>query len=487
MIEDNTENKTTEFAESLLNALMLEASNATVVSESFAFGGLYYVIPQGVLDGFLQSVTAKEAEALGALLESNESEIVFTADDGVVVVASRASKEDIIEAGSLTVGNSAESESTVVIPAAAFESIEGLGIEVNAIVAVVVNLGTTLGQFVTQNDTFEGRAAVVRGGVSINLYDGDGIQIPISNLSQPVVITFSAEDADCAVWDEELQEWRSDGLTLVRSTDTNMTCATTHLSLFAGIAKGFLDSLQCSQASLLTKEGFDALWHDEWLSQPWTLSFFVLLAVMGFIMAAALVLDMKRQCRGMWSDEYFLIVDNLDEFPPDEPGITRAICLVGYFAIWADVLGSSLRDVVDEVCSQFFVYFAEFREFCEASREILFGDAVGDAAASGVLVKMSGLFVSVAKTMLHRSAHLNACAQLGIHPDDDVEGAIEELGIKGNPAPEGGGSPSNEASCPEDTPQAATSSSRLQQQKSDGSLSIWHHHAHHNDRNAKLA
>eukprot|EP00971_Amphidinium_carterae_P069200 1369359-Amphidinium_carterae.2 len=491
MIEDNTENKTTEFSESLLNALMLKASNATMVSQSFAFGGLYFVIPQGALDGFQQSVTAKEAEALGALLESNESEIVLELDGGVVAVASRASKDDIIEAGSLTIGKSAESEITVVVPAATFESIEGQGIEFNDVVLLVLDLGTTLGQFITQNDTFEGREVVVRGSININLYDGDGIKIPVNNLSQPVVFSFNAEEADCAVWDEELQEWSSGGLTLVRATDANITCATTHLSLFAGIAKGFLDALECSQANLLTKEGLDALWDDDWLLQPWTLTLFALLAVMVFIMAAALALDMKRQCRGMWINEHFLIVDNLDEFPPDDEEVpvvtsdrTCAVCLVGCLAVWADVLGSSFRDVVDELCGKFFVHFGTLRSLCEAIRDVLSGDDDASNCMQIMQLKMSGVLVYIAKTTLHRSVHLNACAKLGIHPEDDLDGAIEELGINGSPAQEAGGSPSNAASSPQGSPQAAASSPKLQQQCSG--VSVLHHHAHHNERNARL-
>eukprot|EP00971_Amphidinium_carterae_P209594 4157833-Amphidinium_carterae.1 len=170
MIETNAENKTSEFSEILLRALLLSAKNGTTLSGSFRFLMLVFEDPQGTIDGFQQSVTAKEAAVLGVLLEGNATEVILQID-GVVAVASRVSSEEIMEAGSWTIGQTEEDGFAAVLPATTFGSLERQGIDVSEVVFVAMNLGTAVNSFVGLNDTFMGRDVIVRGSINMNLYD----------------------------------------------------------------------------------------------------------------------------------------------------------------------------------------------------------------------------------------------------------------------------------------------------------------------------
>jgi len=495
MIETNAENKTSEFSEILLRALLLSAKNGTTLSGSFRFLMLVFEDPQGTIDGFQQSVTAKEAAVLGVLLEGNATEVILQID-GVVAVASRVSSEEIMEAGSWTIGQTEEDGFAAVLPATTFGSLERQGIDVSEVVFVAMNLGTAVNSFVGLNDTFMGRDVIVRGSINMNLYDGLGIRIPVHNLSDPITFTLNAEDADCAVWDEELQLWTVDGLELVHTGVGNLTCATTHLSLFAGIARGFTGSLRCSQATLLTKEGFLALAKEDWRYRPWTIVYFVMVVLSLILLGMALCVDLKRYRKGKWKDENFLIVDNLDEFPPDkDEAIHRAVSLGIAMSLssWAEVLLSALRDVVDEVLSKYFEYFGVLREACEAFKSMLDeGESVNTLSA-----KTTATLIYVARTFQHRTAHLNACTQLGVHPQDDVQGAVVELGIldqaeslrsDGTESGVGTGTPRREGE--NDHPQAqrvASTQSLHKQHPKLRTLPTWHHHEHHLKRNARLS
>eukprot|EP00971_Amphidinium_carterae_P103877 2056824-Amphidinium_carterae.1 len=83
------------------------------------------------------------------------------------------------------------------------------------------------------------------------------------------------------------------------------------------------------------------------------------------------------------------------------------------------------RDIFDEVVGRYWEYFGQLRDLCEqGASDALPAEAVGGGA---VFIRVSNLMKYVAYTCIHKHAHLTACAKLGIHPDDDVEGAVAEL------------------------------------------------------------
>ena len=58
-----------------------------------------------------------------------------------------------------------------------------------------------------------------------------------------------ARDLACVYWDEEQDGWSSEGVTTVAIADGSVRCTTTHLSLFAAIAKAAVTTLVCSNAA----------------------------------------------------------------------------------------------------------------------------------------------------------------------------------------------------------------------------------------------
>ncbi|CAJ1446839.1 unnamed protein product [Effrenium voratum] len=103
--------------------------------------------------------------------------------------------------------------------------------------------------------------------LSLNIYTQSG---EVTTLPQPLEITLPFQApagkfrTDCAYWDESLQAWSTEGVSVVRITADAVTCSTTHLSIFALILMVFICS---NAAAIFSQEGFEALVEFQWLSQ----------------------------------------------------------------------------------------------------------------------------------------------------------------------------------------------------------------------------
>jgi len=396
-----------------------------------------YVEPTGAVGGFQQAVAAREAAVLGALLSGNGSQVTLMVD-GFVAVAAKSSREDLEAAGGL--GVEAEGDFSVKLPGSIFGSLETLGIFVDGIAMVATSMGSSVNSFFTANDTFDGRAVDVKASLNLNLYSGDGGKLSVYNLTDPITFSLEVEDASntlCAVWDDDLQAWVSDGLTEVL-IDGKFTCTTSHLSFFAGIARGFLNALKCSQASLLSAEGFEGVMEGDWYLQFGALVFFASVLFLIVMMAAAIRLDLHRCRHQKWNDELFIIVDHPDEEEPEEEEFdyrkhccTHA-CLVGCLgaaAVWTEVAASAFRDVLDDILSGIFEHFGTLREMAEGAYGVLFDDGVEvENAGAGMAVALA--LTKMARRSLHETAHLNARAAVGLHRSDAINDVVVDLGLQ---------------------------------------------------------
>eukprot|EP00971_Amphidinium_carterae_P207581 4118985-Amphidinium_carterae.1 len=72
----------------------------------------------------------------------------------------------------------------------------------------------------------------------------------------------------CGWFDEETQEWRTDGVELVEGSGDAFICASTHLTIFGAVIKGAFGALLCSNADLLTPKGLKKLAKGDWWYRP---------------------------------------------------------------------------------------------------------------------------------------------------------------------------------------------------------------------------
>eukprot|EP00971_Amphidinium_carterae_P083125 1644696-Amphidinium_carterae.1 len=91
----------------------------------------------------------------------------------------------------------------------------------------------------------------IKASVNVNLFDSlDGVY-SVENLETPILIGFHVAgdggNVECAYWDTMLASWSTHGVSVAASTNTSLVCATTHLSLFGAIVRGFTAAFECSQ------------------------------------------------------------------------------------------------------------------------------------------------------------------------------------------------------------------------------------------------
>eukprot|EP00438_Fugacium_kawagutii_P028774 Skav212380 [mRNA] locus=scaffold1983:230729:235905:- [translate_table: standard] len=67
-------------------------------------------------------------------------------------------------------------------------------------------------------------------GDGINLRRSDGSALSMKNLREPMTM----ENVTCAYWDEEEHRWSAEGVTTKGTSNGELRCETTHLSVFAG-------------------------------------------------------------------------------------------------------------------------------------------------------------------------------------------------------------------------------------------------------------
>lgn len=161
----------------------------------------------------------------------------------------------------------------------------------------------------------KGERVVARGIQSIKLFDPAGRRVFVKDSPEPIFFTLPVVPTDntrCAFWDESQAFWSQEGVTTIRTDSgsaaerADLRCATTHFTSFAGIAKGFADTITCMNVRLISAEGIAALGNPGWYHEPIAVAYFVLLAVFAAMFLAAGAVDVRRLRSGAWDDERFL-------------------------------------------------------------------------------------------------------------------------------------------------------------------------------------
>jgi hypothetical protein len=349
------------------------------------------------IEEFQEELAAIEEDLLETLRSGNATTVSVTFR-GIMVTAQLLNPDSAN--GSLEV-NLAETGAEISIPLSLFSVLGDTDV-------VLLAAGISPSSFqAVQSDA----APAVLSAISLNIASlGSGEFYNVSGLSDPIVISLpnATGDASCAYWDEEALVWRTDGVSDVSSVDGTLACATSHLTIFGAILKGFVSTFECSQARLISQEGYDELLKGEWLDSTGTILLWGFLGTLFGMSVLAFALDVRDKRLGLlWNSELFLVPDSEDVVDEDdddrEGGFCRELCCV----VGATVAYNAVCDVVDDMGSNFFKYFGDVRGMLEVLWE-----NIQEARGGGTVMEYFALGV------LARSAGRQACASMYLHKDD---------------------------------------------------------------------
>lgn len=250
----------------------------------------------------------------------------------------------------------------------------------------------------------------------------------VEDLDPPMEFTLPVPYSDgvaCAYWDTGLEGWSTRGVTTSADNTPGdpLICRTTHLTLFAAILMGFVNTIVCSQLTLLNMEALRELLGNAWLLGTGSMLFFGTLAFLALICACAALLDKQRQVGGTWGSEFFLLparviapADGDDGKDQDEEAKA-----MGCLAVCGGCLpaclqwtkeSSALRDAVDDCCSSWFEYFSDIRSLFEELYS-----AVDCSCEDSTLSNLRGAEVKVAAQLLMGTLRRVCSSSMGVSLD----------------------------------------------------------------------
>jgi len=249
----------------------------------------------------------------------------------------------------------------------------------------------------------------VLAAVNVNLFTLSGAEVNVGQLVQPILITLPTawnSSIQCAFWDELALGWASSGLVTSVSQGGLVECKVYHLTFFAAIIRGFVQTITCSKLTLLTAEGVAELGSSGWYSTPAAYAFWALTFVFAVLLLGAAAVDRRRS--GIWTDEHFLIANDSMVEVSKAATTTTAVaegCFMSCLCSFKE--SAALRDALDDILSNWLSCFGELRSFIEGLWEGL--ELNGCCSCNAVHLIMS--------VMLAHSARRQAAASLGISRD----------------------------------------------------------------------
>jgi len=407
----------TTFSTQLEEAILVLVANTTLTSNTYVFGRLLPVPTDNAVSAFMFEVARQEAQALDSLLAGNETRVTLSVG-GITIVAAKLSRADLEEAGGAAL--EAGGQASAFVPLSIFDEMEA-----DPLIMVLTDLGTSLAPLTPTEDADE---VMVEGTLGMNLYDDQGAALRVSNLSSHIQLAFAVGDApqvSCAYWDEEAAEWTSDGVFQDGFFNGTLACSTDHLSFFGAIARGFLNTLKCSQAGLFTASGFDQLRDGQWMYTGATVfMFWVLMVGLIAIFGTACYLDHKRWSEDPWNDEHFLSYRHQDMLLRTESSQTqkdtgRCWLVASMIGAWAFFLtyGQVIWDVFKDIFYSLVLDHLDLvRDSCEGVVGF-FWDAWSEAGYGGRGFTYV-FFLGMSRHVTGQIAHYTACAKNGTHFDD---------------------------------------------------------------------
>ncbi|CAE7755059.1 HERC2 [Symbiodinium microadriaticum] len=241
-------------------------------------------------------------------------QVSMSTETGTLKVAA-LSPEAVEAAGGSVAVSAGESGAKVEMPAAilsqAAELSEKTGVSGPVLLSLTSMSDETAKNFADRQVEGEPAATLQSEALSINLRAPDGSNLKIGELQTPmeIVLKVKSPKATCAYWDEDESRWSSKGLTDLSNTGVELTCLTTHLSIFAGIVQIIVERaaavISCSSAwELMSEKGFQKLMgpRRKWMSSLPSISTFVFTALFLVIQCRAAYVDRRDKQMVPWEE-----------------------------------------------------------------------------------------------------------------------------------------------------------------------------------------
>lgn len=168
---------------------------------------------------------------------------------------------------------------------------------------------------ITSASTLEALAQAAEGGspklvgasLTVSMFDQNSNPLVIRNLEEPIIFKVSSNasaDTRCMFWNASLAAWSEKGVTRLIGSNSDLTCSTTHLSIFAGIIEKVGQTFLCSSAApLFSHEAMSSISTGEWASTgPSICMWLTIFAFVAFSVCAAVLdhRDSKKYEATVW-------------------------------------------------------------------------------------------------------------------------------------------------------------------------------------------
>lgn len=249
--------------------------------------------------------------------------------------------------------------------------------------------------------------------LNINIFSGSDEKLKVAGVAEPFLVTVPEGNVtDCLYWHEGRREWLPDGISIVERANGTLTFATTHLTLFAAIVRGFVNAILCAQLGLLSRDGVAAVFEGDWFLGPFALLFWGILAALLAVCFRSCWLD--RLPGHAWNDEWFLVpMDNAKEeaaLQAPVEGVSSRMAATGT-CLCCLGSGSILREALDDICSRWCAYFGEARDLLEAvCSEVELHAGLGEGPLMAVSTTVLG-------SLIAGNARRQAAYALGLSTD----------------------------------------------------------------------
>ena len=240
-------------------------------------------------------------------------QVSMSTETGTLKVAA-LSPEAVEAAGGSVAVSAGETGAKVEMPAAilsqAAELFEKTGVSGPVLLSLTSMSDETAKNFADQQVEGELAATLQSEPLSINLRGPDGSNLKIGELQTPMEIVLKVKNpnATCSYWDEDESRWSSKGLTTLSSTADQLTCLTTHLSIFAGVLQIIVERaaavISCTSAwALMSERGFQKLMgRRKWMGSLPSVSTLVFIALFLAIQCRAAYVDRRDKQMVPWEE-----------------------------------------------------------------------------------------------------------------------------------------------------------------------------------------
>eukprot|EP00930_Biecheleria_cincta_P067084 TRINITY_DN5346_c0_g2_i1.p1 TRINITY_DN5346_c0_g2~~TRINITY_DN5346_c0_g2_i1.p1 ORF type:complete len:811 (-),score=81.28 TRINITY_DN5346_c0_g2_i1:133-2322(-) len=140
----------------------------------------------------------------------------------------------------------------------------------------------------------EGSSSKLSGDlVALSMFDQNSNPISVEHLEEPIIFKVSnnaSADAFCVFWDASFGDWSEEGVTRLPSQSYDLSCSTTHLSIFGAIVKTF----ECSNAAaLFSHHAMNSISNGKWASSGPSIAMWLTISAFVVFMMFAAWLDRR--------------------------------------------------------------------------------------------------------------------------------------------------------------------------------------------------